>query len=142
MSGKRIKRTAGGSWMADSLFGGAIGLAAALAAALLLSALAMKSENAMSLSVPIAALCLFIGGAVGGYIGAHRGQDIRTGLAAGGVMLLPVILISLFVSGSGGAFGILAPLCGLVLGSAAGGFAAHRRAASGRHSLKKAMKRR
>ena len=83
-----------------------------------------------------------IGGVVGGYIGAYRGRSIVAAVASGGVMLLPIVLISLFISGNGGAFGILLPLCGLAAGIAAGCFVALKRRSNAGRSIKRAMKRR
>ena len=124
MGRKRIDTARGVGGITDALFGGGIGLAAALAAALLMPVFAVKSENAITYAVPIAALSLFIGGVVGG------------------VMLLPIVLISLFISGNGGAFGILLPLCGLAAGIAAGCFVALKRRSNAGRSIKRAMKRR
>lgn len=142
MGRKRIDTARGVGGITDALFGGGIGLAAAFAAALLLPLFAVKSENAIAYAVPIAALSLFIGGVVGGYIGAYRGRSIVAAVASGGVMLLPIVLISLFISGNGGAFGILLPLCGLAAGIAAGSFVALKRRSNAGRSIKRAMKRR
>lgn len=127
-----------------ALLCGAAGLAVALLAALLLALAAQRSPDPDSLAVPLAAVCIALGGFAGAFAAVASGS-LGT-LAAAAVSVLPLALAMLcatLISPRGGAWlSALLNLGALAVSAALGAYSAHALKYRRKRGVKRVMKRR
>ena len=127
-----------------SLLCGIAGLAVTLLAALLFALAASRSEQPDSLALPLAAVCIALGGFAGAFPAVFAGK--MHPVAAAAVSALPaaaVMLAATLVSPREGAgLSALFNIGALAVSAALGAYSAHALKHRKKHSIKRVMKRR
>ena len=128
----------------SSLIGAGIGLAVMIFLALLLPLAMLSAGDPNALTLPAAALCIFLGALVGSFITSKNCRDmpIQSALVVGGIMLLPMLLVSLFVNGGFKFTNAAVLIAVLVSAVLIGAVINAKMASSGKRNMKKALKRR
>ena len=127
-----------------ALISGGIGLAIILGAALLMPLLFINSDDPNSLVLPMAVICVALGGFIGGFISAKRckGAEFISASTSVLIMILPMILIS-FLYKKGFSFLGFAIVLLVLIGTALLGATIVKKAnGSKTHNMKKVMKKR
>lgn len=127
-----------------SVIGGAVGLGTALLLMLVLPFAVLGLDDPDSFVLPSVCICIFIGSAVGGFLTAIKSSDMPlvSAITAFSAMMLPIILISFFVSGEISIASIFAVLLSAAAGMASVTLAVTRFSKSKKRKMKNVMKRR
>ena len=146
---ERIKRKnavaeKGNNFFLPSVIGGAVGLGIALLLMLVLPFAVLGLDDPDSFVLPSVCICVFIGSAVGGFLNATKNGDMPlvSAITAFSAMMLPIILISFFVSGEISIASIFAVLLSAAAGIASVTLAVTRFSKSKKRKMKNVMKRR
>ncbi len=128
----------------SSLIGAGIGLAVMILLALLLPLAMLNAGDPNALTLPAAAVCIFAGALIGSFITSKNCRDmpIQSGLIVGGIMVLPMLLISIFLNGSFKLTNAAVLIAVLISAVLIGSVINAKMAASGKRNMKKALKRR
>lgn len=132
------------SLVVSALIGGGIGLAVIIITALISPLLLLNMGDPNSMITPVAAVCVFIGGATGSVIAARLcGESFAvSGLISASVMLLPILLVSFLIPGERNVVLSAAMSAVLLASSLLSSFAASRISSNRKKNMKKLMKRR
>ena len=127
----------------QSVIGGLIGFGVTVVLLLALPFLVLGFEDPNSFVLPSVCLCTFAGNSVGGFVSASKSDNIiATTLISLATAVLPIILISFFVSGSFSLVSAVAVLLSAVVGNALSAFAVTKFSKSKKRKMKNVMKRR
>lgn len=127
----------------QSVIGGLIGFGVTVVLLLALPFLVLGFEDPNSFVLPSVCLCTFIGNAVGGFVSASKGNNmIVATLISLGTAILPIILISFFVSGGFSLVSVVAVLLSATVGNVLSAFAVTKFSKSKKRKMKSVMKRR
>lgn len=128
----------------QSVIGGLIGFGVTVVLLLALPFLVLGFEDPNSFVLPSVCLCTFIGNAVGGFVSASKSRDniIMSVLISLATAILPVILVSFFVTGDLSLASLIAVLLSTVAGNALAALSVTKFAKSKRRKMKSVMKRR
>ena len=143
-SKRRNRGNAPQSMWLSGLLGGLVGIGIITAMILLLPFAVLRTENPNSLALPVAALSVFVGSAVGSFFGVKRCMDAcyRVALIAAGVVCFPLLLFSFFIIGESsllrGAIIFGTVLAGAMLTA----LAVQKFSANRKRNMKRVMKRR
>lgn len=132
----------GGKLGISCLVGGVIGMSITLLSLLLSPVALLKLADPTSVVILAAAICLFVGGLIGGGYSASRCREnpMAAGLLSSAVMGAPLLLLSILVRGKIG-FGILGLMLACLLVSAvAGTFMVTYRTKDKKKKMKKVLK--
>ncbi|MBQ9848117.1 MAG: TIGR04086 family membrane protein [Clostridia bacterium] len=125
-----------------SLIGGGIGLGVTVACALLIPLLIKSTADPNSLVKIMAAACVFLGGAVGGFIASMQSRSFASGMLSAAVCAVCMLVVSLFSEQPPEWSSALASLLALIASSALGSYLATATQKNKKRSMKRAMKRR
>ena len=127
-----------------ALIGGGISLAVIILAVLLCPFVALKLSNPNAIAMPISYVCAFIGALIGGFVSAKKCGDsmIQVGLMSSGVTVLPMVLVSFLIPGSGNIISALIIIAVIVCASMLGAYSVMKINGSRKRNMKKVMKRR
>lgn len=130
-------------WL-SSLISGGIGLVVTLMLVLLAPMLLLGMDDPNSFILPIAILCIFAGGATAGVMAAMlmKGDEVLSALISAGVILIPVVLVSLLFEKGFDIIGFLIILAALAISDMLGAYVVVKINSSQKRSMKNAMKRR
>ncbi|MBO5870249.1 MAG: YrzE family protein [Clostridia bacterium] len=127
-----------------ALIGGGISFAVMTLTVLLFPFVALKLGDPNAIAIPISYMCAFIGALVGGFVSAKKCGDfmIQVGLMSSGVTILPMVLISFLIPGSGNIISALIIIAIIVCASMLGAYSVMKINGSRKRNMKKVMKRR
>lgn len=139
---RRIER--GGNLFVESLISGGIGLGVAVVALLLMPIALLPLKEPGTLLLPAVSAVVVLGGAACGVTASLRfcESSLAISLIGAGVILLPIIAVSLFVSGNFNIFNFALIALLIFASSVLSGLAVVRFRSSKKRSMKRAMKRR
>ncbi len=141
---KKAKTPSEPNILITSLIGGGIGLAVTIALAFLLPLAMLSAGDPNTLALPASALCIFTGGLTGAVITSKKCKKmpIQSGLLVGGIMLLPMLLVSIFINGEFRFVNAAVLTAVLISAVLIGSVINAKMASSGKRNMKKALKRR
>lgn len=130
-------------WISGVIGGGA-GLAVTLVSALLLPLALVSLDDPKPFVFPLACLCVFVGGILGGFVSAKnaRGNELLASLIGSAAMLLPMLVISLFINRQGSALHLLLVAASAVISFLLGSGVIRAISQNKKRNMKRAMKRR
>ena len=141
---KRQKRIPNNNWWLNPLISGGIGLAVTMIMALIMPVLLLKLDRVDQFILPAAALCLFIGGFIGGIIGAinTKGKELFSGLINSTVIFSVLLFISFMFKKGFDISGFIILTSVIILSSLLGAFIIMKTNGSQKRNMNKMMKRR
>ncbi len=130
--------------LVTALTGGAMGLGVTTALMLISPLLLLKSSEPKSLLTATAAMCILTGGIVSGLFCGNRDKNspIITSIFSCGIMILPLILMSVFIRGSFDILSAVINIVSLFSSAPVTAFILNRSSKSRGKNMKKIMKRR
>lgn len=133
-----------GNFILPSVIGGLIGLGVTVVLLLVLPLLILGLEDPNSFVLPSVCLCALVGNASGGFVSASKSRDniFMSVLISLATAILPVILISFFVTGDLSLASLIAVLLSTIAGNALAALSVTKFAKSKRRKMKSVMKRR
>ncbi len=127
-----------------SLIGGGIGLGVTLLLVLLLPFAVLGFDDPNAFALPSACVCALAGSAVGSFfaVGRCKESPIAAALTASGVILVPMLIVSFFISGEFSIVGVLTVIGSIAAGSVLTSLLLTRTSKSRKRRMKNVMKRR
>lgn len=127
-----------------ALIGGGIGLALSLMLALIMPMAIINSGDPNSLTTPLAAVCIGLGGMTGAVTSARKSKDSKflAGMLSSAVILVPLSLVSFLLPQNFNMLNGIISVSALMLSAFLGAFATSKTSSNSKKNMKKAMKRR
>lgn len=146
---ERTKRTnptneSGNGVFLPSVICGLIGLGVTVALLLVLPFAVLGFENPDSFVLPSVCLCVLVGTAVGGFLAVLKCRDnaLVSALTSFATVVMPIILISIFVSGEVSIASVIGVVLSALAGNGLAALAVTRFSKSKKRKMKNVMKRR
>jgi hypothetical protein len=146
---ERTKRTnpmneSENGFLFPSVIGGLIGMGVTVALLLILPFAVLGFEDSDSLVLPSVCLCVLVGTAVGGFLAVLKCRDnaLVSALTSFATVVMPIILISIFVSGEVSIASVIGVVLSALAGNGLAALAVTRFSKSKKRKMKNVMKRR
>ncbi len=127
-----------------ALIGGGIGLALSILLALIMPMAIINSSDPNSLTTPLAAVCIGLGGMAGAVTSSKKSNQMKflAGMLSTAVILVPIFLISLIIPQNFNIMNAIVSVSALLISASIGAFTVSKTSSNQKRNMKKAMKRR